>query len=106
MLYPYLNGHVIVFIHDTLVFSKNRMEHDENLRMVLETHRVEKLFSKYIKCHRWSMKCLGHMIHRYGITMNTNNVKTVLDWKQPENITDVRSFISFSYYRRFIDFFP
>ena len=40
---PYLDLFVIVFIDDILVYSKNKKEHDEHLRMVLEMLREKNL---------------------------------------------------------------
>ncbi len=37
IFYPYLDRFIMVFIDDILVYSKNRKEHDEHLRVVLQT---------------------------------------------------------------------
>ena len=36
---PYLDSFVVVFIDDILVYSKTREEHEENLRIVLQTFK-------------------------------------------------------------------
>ena len=38
---PYINQFVVVFIDDILVYSKDREDHDTQLRVVLETLRKE-----------------------------------------------------------------
>nr|GEX01928.1 retrotransposon protein, putative, Ty3-gypsy subclass [Tanacetum cinerariifolium] len=43
---PYLDKFVIVFIDDILIYSRNKKEHANHLRIILELLRKEKLFSK------------------------------------------------------------
>ena len=50
VLRPYLYNFVIVFIDDTLVYSKNEEEHVEHLAVVLRLLRENKLYSKLKKC--------------------------------------------------------
>ncbi len=39
IFHPYLDRFVVVFIDDILVYSNTREEHDEHLRIVLQTLR-------------------------------------------------------------------
>ncbi|GJS93865.1 putative reverse transcriptase domain-containing protein [Tanacetum coccineum] len=50
---PYLDKFVIVFIDDILVYSRNREEHADHLRIILEILRKEKLYAKFSKCEFW-----------------------------------------------------
>ncbi|CAA0816394.1 Unknown protein, partial [Striga hermonthica] len=50
IFHPYLDQFVIVFIDDILIYSKSQKEHEEHLRVVLETLRREKLFAKFSQC--------------------------------------------------------
>ena len=47
---PFLDKSVIVFIDDILVYSKDKTEHEQHLRNVLEVLRREKLYAKFSKC--------------------------------------------------------
>ena len=40
---PYLDQFVVVFIDDILVYSKNEEEHEQHLRIVLQTLREKQL---------------------------------------------------------------
>ncbi|GJY46453.1 putative reverse transcriptase domain-containing protein [Tanacetum coccineum] len=44
---PYLDKFVIVFIDDILIYSCNKEEHANNLRIILELLKKEKLYAKY-----------------------------------------------------------
>ena len=50
-----------------------------------------------------SYKYLGYKLSAEGISSDKGNIRGLKEWKRPENITEVRSFIGFcSYYRRFV----
>jgi hypothetical protein len=46
----YLDKFVLVFLDDILVYSKNKEEHKEHLRMVLQVLREHQLYAKFNKC--------------------------------------------------------
>ena len=47
---PYLDSFVIVFIDDILIYSKNEAEHEEHLRIILQTLKEHQLYAKLSKC--------------------------------------------------------
>jgi len=49
---PYLDK-VVVFIDDILIYSKDRDEHADHLRMVLQTLREHQFYGKLKKCEFW-----------------------------------------------------
>ena len=54
----------MVFIDDILVYSKNAQEHEQHLRIVMETLRENKLYAKLSKCDFWLKKVsfLGNIV--------------------------------------------
>ncbi|GJT28839.1 putative reverse transcriptase domain-containing protein [Tanacetum coccineum] len=58
----YLDKFVIVFIDDILIYSKNKEEHGEHLKTILNLLRSKKLYAKFLKCDFWldSVQFLGH----------------------------------------------
>ncbi|XP_016752751.2 uncharacterized protein [Gossypium hirsutum] len=49
----YLDRLVVVFIDDILVYSRNDDEHNEHLRVVLQTLREKQLYAKFSKSEFW-----------------------------------------------------
>ena len=50
---PELDKFVVVFIDDILIYSKNKEEHVQHLRIVLARLRKHKLYAKFSKCEFW-----------------------------------------------------
>ena len=96
---------VIVFLDDIMVFSENPTDHVAHVREVLRRLREYKLYSKLSKCefHRSTVEFLGFVITPEGVEMDKSKVQTILDWKSPESVKDIQSFLGFAnFYRRFI----
>ncbi|GJV34582.1 putative reverse transcriptase domain-containing protein [Tanacetum coccineum] len=102
---PYLDKFVIVFIDDILIYSKNKQEHAEHLKLILELLKKEQLYAKFSKCEFWIPKVqfLGHVIDSQGIHVDPAKIESVKDWASPKSATEIRQFLGLAcYYRRFI----
>ncbi|GJT92428.1 putative reverse transcriptase domain-containing protein [Tanacetum coccineum] len=76
---PYLDKFVIVFIDDILIYSKNKQEHEEHLKIILEFK---------------------------GIHVDPAKIESVKDWTSPKTPTEIHQFLGLAgYYRRFIEGF-
>ncbi|GKA62554.1 putative reverse transcriptase domain-containing protein [Tanacetum coccineum] len=66
---PYLDKFVIVFIDDILIYSKNKQEHEEHLKLILKLLKKEELYAKFSMCEFWIPKVqfLGHVIDSQGL---------------------------------------
>ncbi|GJX85896.1 putative reverse transcriptase domain-containing protein, partial [Tanacetum coccineum] len=105
---PFLDKFVIVFIDDILIYSKNKKEHEEHLKAVLELLKKEKLYAKFSKCEFWIPKVqfLGHVIDSYGIHVDPAKIKSIKNWESPKSPTEIHQFLGLAgYYRRFIEGF-
>ncbi|WVZ64064.1 hypothetical protein U9M48_013634 [Paspalum notatum var. saurae] len=69
-----------------------------------ELDKEHKLYAKFSKCAFWlrEVSFLGHILSEKGVAVDPSKVD-VLNWKQPETVTEIRSFLVLAgYYRRFI----
>ncbi|GJY74210.1 putative reverse transcriptase domain-containing protein [Tanacetum coccineum] len=105
---PYIDKFVIVFIDDILIYSKNKKEHEEHLRLILRLLKKEELYAKFLKCEYWLSKVqfLGHVIDSGGIHVDPANIESIKDWASPKTLTETHQFLGLvGYYRRFIEGF-
>jgi hypothetical protein len=104
----YLDQFVVVFIDDILVYSQNEEAHEDHLRLVLQKLRDNQLYAKFLKCDFWlkEVAFLGHIITNGGIKVDPGKTSETLNWKQPTDVSKIRSFLGLAgYYRRFIEGF-
>ncbi|GJT39021.1 putative reverse transcriptase domain-containing protein [Tanacetum coccineum] len=88
---PYLDKFVIVFIDDILIYSKNKEEQEEHLKLILELLKKEELYVKFSRCEFWIPKVqfLGHMIDSKGIHVDPAKIDSIKDWASPKSPTEI-----------------
>ncbi|GJW76604.1 putative reverse transcriptase domain-containing protein [Tanacetum coccineum] len=104
---PYLDK-LYCLLCDILIYSKNKQEHEEHLKIILELLKKEELYAKFSKCEFWIPKVqfLGHVIDNKGIHVDPAKIESVKDWASPKTPTEIRQFLGLAgYYRRFIEGF-
>ncbi|GJR57509.1 putative reverse transcriptase domain-containing protein [Tanacetum coccineum] len=105
---PYLDKFVIVFIDDILIYSCNKEEQADHLRIILELLRKEKLYAKFSKCDFWIsiVQFLRHLIDSQGLHVDPAKIEAVKNWASPTTPTIIRQFLGLvGYYQRFIKVF-
>nr|GEY70529.1 putative reverse transcriptase domain-containing protein [Tanacetum cinerariifolium] len=79
---PYLDKFVIVFIDNILTYLRNKKEHEEHIKAILEFLKKEELYAKFSKCKFWIPKA------------------------SPKSPTEIHQFLGLTgYYQRFIEGF-
>ncbi|GJU68348.1 putative reverse transcriptase domain-containing protein [Tanacetum coccineum] len=71
---------VIVLIDDILVYSRNKEEHANHLRIILELLKKEKLYAKFFKCDFWIniVQFLRHIIDSRGIHVDPTKIEAIV----------------------------
>ncbi|GJW74901.1 putative reverse transcriptase domain-containing protein [Tanacetum coccineum] len=80
-----------VFIDDILIYSYNKEEHANHLRIILELLKKEKLYAKFSKCDLWIsiVQFLGHVINSQGIHVDIAKIEVVKNWSSPTTPTEL-----------------
>jgi hypothetical protein len=100
-----VEGVVVVYLDDILIFTETVEEHREVTRRVLKLLQDHKLFLKPAKCEfeKTKVEYLGVIISHNSVEMDPVKVAGVTDWPAPTNKKEVQSFLGFTnFYRRFI----
>ena len=95
----------IIYLDDIIIFFKTSEEHIDRLGKVFQKLDEAGLRLKPGKCEFfWDrLGYLGHVVSSRGIETSPKKIAAILNWPQPQNITQVRSFLGFcNYYRKFI----
>ncbi|GJU66040.1 putative reverse transcriptase domain-containing protein [Tanacetum coccineum] len=71
--------------------SKNKKEHEEHLKAILELLKKEELYAKFSKCEFWIPKVqfLGHVIDCQGIHVDPGKIESIKDWASPKTPTEI-----------------
>ena len=96
---------VIVYLDDILVYSKNKDEHEQHLRQVLQHLKDNQLYARLSKCTFFtnSIEYLGHIVDGDDLRPNPQLVQALMDFPQPRILKELQSFLGLAnYYRKFI----
>jgi len=103
-----VEGIVVVYLDDILIFKKMEKEHEQAVWRVLEILVEHKLFLHLEKCefHWKQIEYLGLVITENKVAMDPVKVTGVHEWPTLENWTDMQAFIGFiNFYCHFIQDF-
>ena len=70
----------MVFVDDILIHSKSEEEHEDHLRIVLQTLRDSQLYAKFSKCEFWltEVRFLGHVMSASSVSIDLEKVEAVM----------------------------
>ncbi|XP_026314449.1 LOW QUALITY PROTEIN: uncharacterized protein K02A2.6-like [Hyposmocoma kahamanoa] len=96
---------VLCFLDDILISGRNRIEHLEKLKKVLQILLDAGLTLRKEKCEFFKNEItyLGYVIDRNGIRKSSDKVKAIVEAPRPKNLSQLQSFLGLiNYYRSFV----
>ena len=105
VLFELLDECCTAYVDDILIYSQDPLEHELHVRKVFERLRAAGL-QVDIKKSEFSVtrtKFLGFIISTEGIAVDPDKISAITDWREPETVKGVQSFLGFcNFYRRFV----
>ena len=91
---------VVSIADDITVFGCTEQEHDNNLHTLMERARQSNLVFNPTKCHikQTEIPFLGNVYTATGIKPDPKKVQAISDLKEPNNATELQSFLGFITY--------
>ena len=100
-----LEGKVIVYLDDILIFTEELDEHRRLVKRVLALLEKNKLFLKPEKCdfEKEVIEYLGVIISKNEVKMDPVKIKGIMEWPVPKTVKEVQSYLGFcGFYRKFV----
>ncbi|GFX90120.1 retrovirus-related Pol polyprotein from transposon 17.6 [Trichonephila clavipes] len=85
----------LIYLDDVIIGGRTFEEHLQNIRKVLSKLRDVNLKLNPSKCKFFQKEVnyLGHIISAEGVRTDPEKVSAVKNWKRPENLRELRSFL-------------
>ena len=99
---------VLVYIDDLILYSETDEQHEILVEKVLRRLSEANLSLRPEKCawFQQRVKYLGHLVTPEGIYPLYENIRKVLEFPVPQDVSQLRTFMGLaSYYRKFIQYF-
>lgn len=96
----------LVYLDNIIIYGKNLIDHNKKLVDVFERLRLHNLKIQPDKCEFVKRECLylGHVISETGKRPDPKKIQAVLNFPEPKNVKQIKSFLGLSgYYRKFIE---
>ena len=97
MFMDYLDVFLTAYMDDLLIYSTNTLEHEVQVKKVLERLHKASLQASLEKCEfgvEW-MKYLGFIVSTEGIVVDPEKTSVICDWNWPTMVKGVQSFLGF-----------
>jgi hypothetical protein len=97
VLREYLDIFVVVYLDDILIFSRNKVEHIDYIKLVLRALDQAELHLKPEKCefYKEEVEFLGFTVGVHGVKMSESKIKVVKDWPTLKNVKNIQEFLGF-----------
>lgn len=98
-------NYAFAYIDDVCIASRNKEEHNEHLKTVLERFRQFGLTINASKCEffKESVTFLGHTVDKDGIRPLESKVEIIQKFPQPKVVKELRRFLAMlNFYKRFV----
>ena len=95
-----LEGWILVYMDDILVFAKTLEELNQRTKAVMDVMEAQELHLKPEKCQfqKQQIEFLGSVTTPKGADTESGKVKAILEWLPPKNLKGLQQFLGFANY--------
>ena len=90
----------MAYLDDIIIYFNNKEEHFQYIKQVLQRLADKKMpvaIKKY-EFHIIKTEFCGFIIKLGKLSMDLKKIKAIVNWQEPSNITELRSFLGFCNY--------
>jgi len=95
ILQEFLDHGVVVYLDDILIYSKTMEEHEALVKQVLARLERQNLAVSLKKSvfHVDTVKFIGYIVGKAGVTMSEKKVESILNWRAPRSVKVYKSLL-------------
>src|SRR6266436_9451288 len=100
MLGEYLDKFIIVYLNNIVIYSNSKEEHFKYVKWVLQrlTDKKMPIVIKKYKFYIKKTEFYRFIIELGQLSIDLKKIKAVVNWQEPTNVTQLRSFLKFCNY--------
>ena len=100
VLGEHLNEFIIAYLNNIIIYFNSKEEYFQYIKWVLQRLADKKILIaiKKYKFHTTKTKFCGFIIKLKKLSMDLKKIKTIVNWQELSNITELRSFLGFCNY--------
>ena len=108
VLREYIGIFCEVYLDDILIYSNSLEEHEQHVRLILETLRRHGLVASKSKSHLFAdrIEFLGHYVSSKGVEPDPSKLDKITNFPTPRSAEDIKSFLGLVNYLAMFDFVP
>ena len=100
VLGEYLDEFIIAYLYNIIIYSNSKEEYFKYIKQVLQRLADKKMLVaiKKYKIYIIKTKFCRFIIKLKKLSIDPKKIKAIVNWQEPSNITELRSFLGFCNY--------
>ena len=100
MLGEHLDKFIMAYLDNIIIYFNSEKEHFQYIEWVLQRLADKKILVaiKKYKFHTTKTKFCGFIIKLRKLNMDPKKIEAIVNWQEPSNIIELRSFLGFCNY--------
>ena len=90
----------MAYLNDIIIYFNSKKEHFQYIKQVLQRLADKKMLVAIKKYKFYTIKTefYGFIIELKKLSMDPKKIKAIVNWQEPSNVTELKSFLGFCNY--------